>query len=1129
MKKNWLRDSLDPGILKKISRTMRLTIILIFGFIFTVSASDSYSQAKRMNVQLNNSTITEAFSYIEQNSEFIFLYRENDLDKSKEIEVDLQNANINQILDVVLADQQLNYEIYDRQIVIRKADATDSQASQAQKTIQGVVTDQSGAPLPGVTVVVEGTTIGTITGSDGSFSLDIPEDAEELHVSFVGMVTQIIPVEGKTTFTIAMEEDSIGLEEVVAVGYGVQRKSSLTGAIASVNTEELENRSVQNVGNALQGKISGVQVLAMSGAPGASPEFRVRGYSSTSQSPPLYIVDGLQVDDIAYLDPSSIGSVEVLKDAASAAIYGAQAGNGVVLITTKSGKVGTGRFFYNGLYTTQTQSNKMDMMSGPQFKTFWMEAGQPETAFQGADTDWQDVMYETGVRTTQTIGFEGGNQKGTFYSALTYNKDDGMVVGDDDTYERVALQLNATYQVTPWMKVGSTNSIERAKTVGVSANNFTSSGSVVGGAYFYDPTVPVYYQNDADAPTELGLLEAEAEGYRVDRNSEGQLYGGSLLLQSNLWNPLLMIYNYKNEQWRSNINGTFYGELTPIEGLVFTSRLGYRFGTLARQSYEANFYHNHNQSRRTGRLYNTDVRHNFYYQWENFVNYAFDVGSHDVNAMVGMQYTSDNNQYAGGATQNLDSEAENYRYLDYSAADATDDVFGNNIDRRSISYFSRLDYNYANKYLITASFRADAYDASKLSKDNRWGYFPSVSAGWNISNENFVKNMGFGALSNFKIRGSWGINGNVNVLNGYPYAPSLQLGQNYYSFSNTLVTSAQPSTQLPNPDLTWEKSKQTDVGFDSRFFDGKLSFNMDYFYKVTEGMLGSGPAPVVSGTNTVTINIGKIENRGFEFDLAWRDQLGDFNYSVNANLSTLKNEVIESPYGEGRQSGGGGFLYGGGTYFEAGYPIWYLRGYVIDHLDDQGLPVYKTAEELGTDDGRMEMGKAIPDFTYGITLTAEYKGVDLRIFGQGQEGSSLLWAINRPDLPLQNYPVFMYNDRWTPSNTDATRPSPLVYQVGDVRRYAQSNLWFFDNSYFKIKEIQLGYSLPSRIINPLKITALRAYVSLENFFTFTSYPGNDPESMANTTGGGFFRGGMGVDQVQYPSMKQITFGVNVSF
>ena len=346
-----------------------------------------------------------------------------------------------------------------------------------------------------------------------------------------------------------------------------------------------------------------------------------------------------------------------------------------------------------------------------------------------------------------------------------------------------------------------------------------------------------------------------------------------------------------------------------------------------------------------------------------------------------------------------------------------------------------------------------------------------------------------------------------------------------------------PANQLPNPELVWERSKQTDIGFDSRFLNDRLTLNVDYYIKTTDGLLARGPAPVVSGTNEVWRNTGEIENRGLEVDMGWKGQVGDFKYNIVGNFSTVKNEVIESPYGDGRYFGGGGFISGfvggGGTYFEKGYPIWYLRGRVLDHYDgDTGLPVWKTAEELGTDDGMDYLGSVIPDFSYGFTFSAEYKGVDLRVFAMGQQGSELSWAINRFDLPIMNYPTMLFDDRWTPTNTDATYASPRVYTTGPaVAAYGGSDVFVYDNSFFKIKEIQLGYSLPFELINRIKISEMRIYVSLENFFTFTDYPGIDPESMAGVTSGDDpnLAGGMGIDRIQYPSMKQATFGINISF
>jgi len=528
------------------------------------------------------------------------------------------------------------------------------------------------------------------------------------------------------------------------------------------------------------------------------------------------------------------------------------------------------------------------------------------------------------------------------------------------------------------------------------------------------------------------------------------------------------------------------------------------------------------------------MSHRFYYQWENFANYLFDLGKHGLSIMAGMQYTSNRNENIGASTDLLTSDEPNFRYLSYSALEANDDISGNAGLTGSISYFARLGWNYAEKYILQGSFRADAFDSSKLSRTNRWGYFPSVSAGWVLTNENFMKDLNLDFLSFLKLRASWGINGDINSLGNYRYTTYLNLENSHYSFTDKLYPGTSPSNNLPNESLSWEKSTQTDIGLDARFFENRLNLGFDYFRKITNDLIGTITAPVVSGTLRLVANMGKVENYGYEFELGWQDHIGDFKYSLDANLSTIHNEVLESPYGEGRWPGGGGFFTAPTIYYEKGYPVWYIRTYMIDHIDPlTGQPVYKTAEELGTDDGMAYAGSGIPDFTYGLTLNMAYKGFDLKVFGSGVQGSELLLALIRGDMPICNLPEFVYEDRWTASNTDATYPSPTVY-LGGQKLFAASDSWVFNSSYFKIKQMQLGYTLPTDLTRKIKITQLRIYASLENYFTFTKYPGTDPESMAGTSYGFMLGlnpiyGGLSVDHVQYPSMKQVSFGINVSF
>lgn len=1132
-----MKKNLYPPLISKYGQKKLLIIMklsLFFMLICSTAFSASiYSQNRNLTLDVENASVKDVFKIIEKQSPYRFFYNDELIELNKMVDLSVQGLPIESVLSQLFTNTETAYTIMENNLVV----IAPKRVLQ-QQTVTGMVTDaETGEPLPGVYIRIQGTNTGGVTDASGSYSVNVTGADAVLEFSFVGYTSQEIPVGGQAVINVALVPEIEVLEEVVVVGYGVQRKSNVTGAITSVKADDLENRSTSDVGKALQGKISGVQVLTRSGAPGSSAEFRIRGYSNNSSSDPLYIVDGLKVPNIDYLDPNAISSVEVLKDAASAAIYGAEAGNGVVLVTTKKGSAGTSRLFFSALYTIQKQSKKLDMLNAQEFKDYWMGDGIPAESFQNGDTDWNKVVFEDGKMQTYTLGAEGGNDKGTYYASVTYNDNNGMVVGNNDINKRIVAQINAEYNIKSWLKIGTSTAIERGKTVSVSANNFTGTGSVIGGGFFYDPTVPIYYEDDAeylaiDPTNNLGLLTAEADGYNVLRNSEGQLYGSSFLMQSNLWHPLGMIENYTNESWRTNINGSAYAEFRPIKGLVYTSRLGFRFGNTFSSNYTDGYWWNFNQHTSAGAL-SGNLLHSVFYSWENFINYSYTLGKNNLGAMAGMSYTNLNNTNLSASTSLLESDDPNYRYFEYSAASANDDINGRNVDRRNISYFGRLDWNYANKYMLQGSFRADAYDASKLSKDNRWGYFPSVSAGWVLTEENFIKNLGFAPLSYFKIRASWGQNGNVNILSGYPYTSSLSLGGNYYSFSDQMYAGAAPSNLLANPELTWEISEQTDIGFESRFFNNRLAFSMDYFHKMTEGLLITAAAPVISGNSQIRKNIGKILNRGLEFELSWRDQIGEFTYSINGNLSTLYNEVVESPYGEGRQGGGGGFI-NNGTYFETGHPIWYIRGYVLDHIDEtNGQPIWKTAEELGTDDGMSPLGSAIPDFTYGITLNAAYKNFDLRIFGSGQQGSELLFGVVRWDLSRMNMPDFLVEDYWTPTNTDAATPGANGF-ASDAMRIAQSDMVVFNSSYFRIKEIQLGYTLPSSISEKIRISNLRIFASLDNFFTITKYKGLDPESMADTQGGTsigpfFLSGGMGVDQIQYPAMKQIVFGLNVSF
>ncbi|MDH6357931.1 TonB-dependent receptor [Parabacteroides sp. PF5-9] len=1002
--------------------------------------------------------------------------------------------------------------------------------AQERINVSGTIVDEMNEPMIGVNVIEKGTTNGVMSDIDGKYSLSVSRGATIVY-SYIGYISQEQRAVS-SVINITLKEDNQALDEVIVIGYGVQRKSDVTGAVSQVKAADLENRSVSTVGHALQGKTAGVNILQTSGAPGAGTSIRIRGYSSNDTSEPLYIVDGLTVSDINYLDPENVESLEVLKDAASAAIYGAQAGNGVVLITTKTGANNSrGRVFYNMQYSSSKVGNIPDVMNASQWSEYMVEGGfASQTSIDDywytykngtrANTRWSDYVFDTGSLVRNTVGFEGGNDKGSLYIALSSINNNGVVIGDKDTYNRTTAQVNADYKIKPWLKVGMTNSIERYKSKSVRENSEVYG--MIASAILYDPITPYTYEMD-NLPTHIATPHSQGKPFLKD--NDGNIYGTSPYATSQIWHPMQMRDTRDTKSDGINTNGTFYADITPIKGLVVTSRFGYRYSYGNTSTYVSPYYVLSTNEQNNGTL-EARSSNSLFYQWENFANYSFSLGKNSFTAMAGMSYQKNKTNYLNVSTDLLTNEADNYRYVDYSSTSANDRVTGAPNDRVNMAYFGRLSWSYDNRYNLQANFRADAFDASKLSKDSRWGYFPSVSAGWTISNESFMKEVNQDALSSLKLRASWGKNGNVNILNNYEYATTV--GSSYtYDFTNTSGSTigVAPSNRLPNPKLKWEESEQYDVGLDARFLRSRLSFTYDFYHKETNGLLTTTTPAMTTGASSMYVNAGNVRNMGHEFELSWKDQIKDFSYSISANLATVDNKVIKGPSTE-RLNGANLQSFGTITYFEEGYPVWYFRTYQVDHIDKEtGSTMYKKADgSVGTyadvtDDDRAYTGSGIPDFTYGITINMAYKGFDFTIFGSGSQGGKIFQAYYRTDLPVVNRLSYLYTDRWTPSNTNASVPKPNVADT----KYWGSDAMLFDASYFKIRQIQLGYTIPQTYLKKLGLAALRAYVSLDNFFTFTSYKGIDPETRSSSTSG------IGIDRMSFPTSKNVAFGLNLSF
>lgn len=997
------------------------------------------------------------------------------------------------------------------------------------RSISGTVVDPQGEPIIGASVMVVGnTTLGTVTNADGSFSISVPNGAT-MSVSCIGYTTETFVVGSQQTYNITLQDDAEFLEETVVIGYGVQRKSDVTGAIASVKESDLANRTTTNAVTAMQGKAAGVQVVNSSGAPGASSNIQIRGYSSNSKTSPLMIVDGLKVRSIDYLDPENIASMEILKDAASAAIYGVEAGNGVILITTKSGsqQKGNGRVFYNYQHTLQNVARLLDVMNAKDWMSYMVLAGAATEAqfeYDGhTDTYWPDYMFETGHMERHTVGFQGGNDRGNLYVSLTSLSNNGIITGDKDIYNRLTGQINADYKINNWIQVGVTTSL--VKNTSRSVSESTAPGTnLMGSILTYDPITPWSYPASA-VPERITLWEAQ--GYDLPKDpATGEFYGATVFSGNSLiWHPAVMRDRSDSETNGFSINGTAYVNLTPIKGLTITSRLGYRTGYSVNHAYNYELFVNPTENQAFS--ISGSASTNLYYQWENFANYNFTVAKkHNFNLMAGMSFQKTMTDSITGRATELTSYEPNFRYLSNSVNNSQMSVGGTPGESANMSYYGRIGWSYLNRYNLQANFRADAYDTSKLDKDHRWGYFPSVSAGWTVSNEKFMA--GFKnstGITFLKFRASWGINGNVNALGSYQYSSTLSL-RGGYNLDGGWTNSVYPSSVLPNPSISWETSHQTDLGLDLRAFRDRFSATLDWYNKDTHDLLTSTSAPANTGATTVYVNAGLVNNHGTELELSWKDNIGDFSYGISGNIATVHNKVVKGT-SKDRVEGVTRWSSLPITYFEEGYPLWYIRTFVVDHIDQQtGDAVYKDLDgnkEINGDDREMT-GSGIPDFTYGVTLELGWKNFDFTVYGAGSQGAELFYSVNRGDFFAQNTLSEFYHNAWqSPSSSGYKYPRPSVSD----NWIGVSNLRVFDASFFKIKQMQFGYTVPRAFLKKIALSSLRAYVSLDDWFTFTKYPGLDPETsnMGSSSNGS----GLGVDFGQYPISKKLVFGVNVSF
>jgi len=981
--------------------------------------------------------------------------------------------------------------------------------AQAQ-SVSGTVSDANG-PLPGASVVVKGTTNGTTSDFDGKFIMDNVAADAVLQITFVGYKLKEVSVAGQATIDIILVEDADQLEEIVVIGYGTKKKSLVTGAISSLDSKEIENASSPRVEQILQGRVSGVTVTSTSGAPGSGAKVRIRGTGSNGNSDPLYIVDGMKVSSMDNISPSDIANIEVLKDAASSAIYGTEGANGVVIITTKQGKIGEQVVSFNTSLGSQSVNTKMELMNADQFVTYMNEAGEATVVDNGYNTDWIDETFNSAFVQRYDLSFSGATEKLSYYLSGSY-LDQGGTVGEENEYKRYTTRLNLKSDVKEWLEVGANITYTNIGNSPIAQDD--SFRSPINSMLLIDPLTPVIYTGALPDRAAEGVANGTA---MTDKN--GNVYGYPTYSTGEVINPVASSnYLYRGGVDTDKILISVFAKLKLYEGLNFTTRLGYERSNTFDSRWTPIYYVTSEEQNSQVTL-RDNVSRNSRWLWENFADYTKQIGEHNISALLGYSAEKINNPYYSLQGSEVAQESDEFAYFDFTNRD--NDKIGGSIYQKTMnSVFGRLSYDYAGKYLFEGSLRYDS--SSVFPESNKGGYFPAVSGGWVLSKEDFWKTDG--VFDYFKLRASWGQNGSDANLAGNGDIQVFRTVDGSTPVVYEGITGVTPG-DLSNPSLTWERSEQTDIGVDLRAFSGRMNFGADWYSKTTRDLIipnGNIIAPPSLGQTVGAINGGTVSNKGFEFEIGWNDTTNSgLSYAVNFNMSTLKNEVtdviVPAPLqGAGSPSNGDGI-----TRFEEGYPVWYFYGYKTDGIDTAtGAPIYVDTDGVEgiTANDKTMIGSPHPDLIYGGNINLGYKNFDFNLMLQGVSGNQIIAGYHQPSRPFTNKPVNWYTDRWSQPGDIASMPGA----ANAIDAY-QSDLVVEDGSYMRIKQMQLGYTFADDLMEKAHLKRLRLYISMDNYFTFTKFSGLDPEA------GSFSDNSIGVDRGFYPIPREIMFGLSVDF
>lgn len=1113
---------------------MRITVLLIVLSVFSSIAS-VYSQSTKLTLKMENITIADVFDAIEQQSELFFFYNKDNFDDTKIVSITIKGKKVETVLNQLFEGEPITYEITDRNILIKmeKSIPTVSKIQQEPKNIKGKVQSSDGIGLPGVSIIIKGTTTGAVSTPDGSFKLTIPANAEILVFSFIGMRTQEVAVGNQTDFNITLEDETIGIDEVIAIGYGTVKKSDLTGSVSSINADELQQTPMTSIDQGLVGRAAGVQVTQTSGMPGAVASIRIRGTSSLQGgNEPLYVIDGFPIyngsgfgetggqakmSGLSTINPADIKSIEILKDAAATAIYGARAANGVVLITTKSGKRGTDQIVFNATYGIQNVVQNIDVMNALNYAELVNEAYTndglaaiyDDAKMQGIrqnpeGTNWQDEVFRSAPTQNYQLGFNGGDEKMIYSVSANYYDQQGIIRNSD--FKRYSGRINLERNVLSKVRLGTHVSVSKTISNSVQTDSGGNSG-VVSSAMKFNPVSPIYVNEELGEYTKV--------------NSPGIIYS----------NPVASADNLIRENQTVRLLGDIFGEWEIIPDLKAKVTFGVDlFDTKFNNFIPSNIYE-------SGGVAKATVSAGFTTNWlnENTLSWVKQINeNHRISVLGGITFQQ--NHYEGVSAASQDYVNDVLKYNSLQAGAVYNQPTSSNTDWSLLSYLARVNYNIKEKYIFSANARIDG--SSRFGTNNKYAFFPSGSFAWRLIEEDFVKDLD--VFDNLKLRVSYGYTGNqeIGLYNSLP-----TLNSTTYTLGGALVTGFYPN-KIPNPDLKWEKTSQFNIGIDVGFLNNRLRLTSDYYHKKTSDLIYDVSVPYVSGFATSLQNIGSVENKGIELAIDGDILTGRLKWTSSFNISSNKNKVLELGGEDYKDVGGGdGHLKTGAVHrLIVGEPIGLFYGYEFDGIFqnqdelDAG-PKSPTNwiggrryADLGGSDGepdgvvnatydRTIIGDPNPDFFGGFTNTLTYEGFELNLFLQYSYGNDI-FNYNAMELELPSGGQNVYADminRWS-----STNPS-TVYPVATTNRSAVfSSAYIEDGSYLKVKTLTLAYMFPN--LKSKNIASLKLYVTGQNLLTFTNYRGYDPEVS--------YRGAsnleLGEDFGGYPQARTIMMGVNLT-